>query len=265
MNIDFLSEVLHEAGKMLMTGFGPATRITTKENQSNVVTESDFKSEEIIRQMISSKYPMHNLLGEEHGFEDKKSPYTWIIDPLDGTSNFAAHIPWFGVLIALMEKELPVLAGAYLPVSDEIYIAESGNGVTKNGVAIRVTEERNLKNLLCCYAMDFSEDISKAEQELQIVRSLVQNCRNIRSTNSLLDFCMVADGRLGAALNQTMKIWDIAAPQLIIEEAGGKITDIQGNKIKYDLSVNVLTQNFTAIAASPAVHTKILNLIREIQ
>ncbi len=93
MTINFLKETLLGAGEILMQGFGSTDTIQTKQDQSNVVTESDFKSEEFIRKTISNKYPTHNILGEEHGFENKQSDYTWIVDPLDGTSNFASQIP----------------------------------------------------------------------------------------------------------------------------------------------------------------------------
>ena len=136
MTIDFLKSTLLGAGEILRNGFGTALTIETKQDQSNVVTESDFKSEEYIRNAIRTTYPQHNILGEEHGYEDHGSEYTWIIDPLDGTSNFAAAIPWFGVLIALLKDNQPVLAGAYLPMTDEVYLAEKGKGATKNGKPI---------------------------------------------------------------------------------------------------------------------------------
>ncbi len=263
MNIQFISSLLLKSGEILMDGFGKVTRHSNKQDQSNIVTESDFRSEELIRKIISNEYPDHNILGEEHGFEDKQSDYTWIIDPLDGTSNYAAQIPWFGILVALLKGGQPILSGAYLPVSDEMYLAEAGKGTTKNGKKIDVTEEVDLKNLLCCYSLDYSADSSKTDREVQIMKRLVQNCRNLRSTNSILDFCMVADGRMGAALNQTMKIWDIAAPQLIIEEAGGKVTDIEGKRIEYNPSPASLKENFTAIAANPEVHSAILHIIQK--
>jgi myo-inositol-1(or 4)-monophosphatase len=147
-------------------------------------------------------------------------------------------------------------------MSDELYLAEKGKGATKNGQTIRVSEETELRNILCCYSLDYSSDLNKTEREVQIIKGLVQNCRNLRSTNSCLDFCLVADGRIGAALNQTMKIWDIAAPQLIIEEAGGKVTNIHGEKIIYEPSHSSLTDNFTAIAANPAVHEQVLQLVK---
>jgi myo-inositol-1(or 4)-monophosphatase len=262
MEQTFIKKLLLESGDVLRSGFGHVTQIDNKQDQSNIVTESDFKSEELIRKLIFKTYPDHNILGEEHGFEDKKSAYTWIIDPLDGTSNYAARIPWFGILVALIKNGQPVLAGAYLPMSDELYLAEKGKGATKNGQTIRVSEETELRNILCCYSLDYSSDLNKSEREVQIIKGLVQNCRNLRSTNSCLDFCLVADGRIGAALNQTMKVWDIAAPQLIIEEAGGKVTNIHGEKIIYEPSHSSLTDNFTAIAANPAVHEQVLQLVK---
>jgi myo-inositol-1(or 4)-monophosphatase len=265
MTIEFISSILLKSGEILKNGFGKVTQYDNKQDQSNIVTESDFKSEVLIRKIISAAYPEHNILGEEHGFEHKQSDYTWIIDPLDGTSNYAARIPWFGILVALVQNGQPILSGAYLPMSNEMYLAQLGKGSTKNGRPISVTQEIDLRNLLCCYSLDYSEDSTKTEREVQIMNSLVQNYRNLRSTNSIVDFCMVADGRMGAALNQTMKIWDIAAPQLIIEEAGGKVTDINGQKIEYIPSVASLEENYTAIASNPKVHDKICHLIDEIE
>lgn len=261
MTINFLKETLLGAGKILLKGFGSTDTIQTKQDQSNVVTESDFKSEEFIRKTISNKYPTHNILGEEHGFENMQSDYTWIVDPLDGTSNFASQIPWFGVLIALLKHQEIILSGAYLPMSDELYYASQGGGAFKNGHKIHISTERDLKNLLCCYSLDFSSDPQKTKYESEIIQRLVHNCRNLRSTNCLIDFCYVADGRIGTAINQTMKIWDIAAPQLILEEAGGKVTDINGAEITYHSSAKSLTQNYTAVAANPVIHEKVMDLI----
>jgi len=261
MTIDFVKDLLLNAGEILKVGFGSSITISTKQDQSNVVTESDFKSEEFIRKAITESYPSHNILGEEHGYEDKMSEYTWVIDPLDGTSNFAAHIPWFGILIALLKQNIPMLSGAYLPMSDELYYAAKGNGSYKNDQKIHVNSETNLRNLLCCYSLDYSTNAKKTEGEVQIIKRLVQQCRNLRSTNCLIDFCFVADGKLGGTINQSMKIWDISSPQLILEEAGAKVTDIQGNRIVYSPSEKSLTENYTAVAANPTIHDKIMDLV----
>ncbi len=261
MTINFLKTLLYESGEVLKNGFGSISNYETKHNQSNIVTEIDFQSEKVITNLIEDTYPEHNILGEENGYLDKKSQYTWVIDPLDGTSNYTAQIPWFGVLIALLKDRQPVLSGAYLPMSDELYYATKDGGAFKNDQQIHTGGEVDLKNILCCYSLDFSEDQSKTEHEVQIIKRLVQNCRNMRSTNSLVDFCFIAEGKLGVAINQTMKIWDIAALHLILEEAGAKVTDIYGNQIIYNLSDQSINQNYSAITANHSIHEKINTLI----
>ena len=146
-------------------------------------------------------------------------------------------------------------------MSDDLYLATRGQGAYKNDQKIHTSKENDLSKLLCCYSLDYQEDINKTECEVQIIKNLVRNCRNLRTTNSLIDFCFVAEGKLGATINQSMKIWDIAAPQLIIEEAGGKVTDIVGTPIIYDPSEASLDQNYTAIAANPEIHSTVLELI----
>ncbi|MCK5104598.1 MAG: inositol monophosphatase [Cyclobacteriaceae bacterium] len=261
MTVGFLKNLLIVSGEILKQGFGSISNYQTKQDQSNIVTEYDLKSENRITGLIQQSYPDHNILGEENGFINKDSEYSWIIDPLDGTSNYTAQIPWFGILIALLKNNEPILSGAYLPVSNDLYYAILGGGAFKNDQPIHAGNEVDLKNILCCYSLDFSKDQSKTEYEVQIIKKLVQNCRNLRSTNSLVDFCFTAEGKFGAAINQTMKIWDIAALHLILEEAGAKVTDIHGNQIIYDLSDQSISQNFTAITANPTIHEKICILI----
>ena len=261
MTVDFLKHLLKTSGEILKEGYGSVSNYETKQDQSNIVTENDLKSENTITKLIRKNYPDHNILAEENGFINNKSEYCWVVDPLDGTSNYAAGVPWFGVLIALLKNNEPILSGAYLPMSNELYYAIKDKGAYMNESKIRVAAESKLKNMLCCYSLDFSSDHAKTENEVQVIKSLVQRCRNLRSTNCLLDFCYVADGRFGTAINQTMKIWDIAAPMLILEEAGAVVTDIQGNRIAFDPSQDSLNENYTAIAANPAVHNKICSII----
>ncbi|MCK5372656.1 MAG: inositol monophosphatase, partial [Cyclobacteriaceae bacterium] len=234
MTIEFLKNLLLSSGKILEQGFGSVSNYETKQDQSNIVTEYDLKSEDTITKLIRQNYPDHNILAEENGFINNGSEYCWVVDPLDGTSNYAAGVPWFGVLIALLKNNEPILSGAYLPINNELYYAVKDQGAYKNASKIHVSKESDLKNILCCYSLDFSTDLTKTEKEVRVIKKLVQNCRNLRSTNCLVDFCYVADGKFGAAINQTMKIWDIAAPMLILEEAGAKVTNIHGNRIAFD-------------------------------
>lgn len=257
-----LKEALKEAGRILLENFGSLKDYKIKESQSSIVTKADLDSEIKIMEIIGIKFPNHNTLGEETGFQNKNSEFTWIVDPLDGTSNFAVQLPWFGVIICILKNSIPIMSGCYLPIQNELYFAEKGIGATRNGETISVSAENDLKNILAAYSLDFSDEPGKTKQEVKIIENLVNNIRNLRSTNCLLDFCYTADGKLGACINQTTKIWDIAGPGLIVEEAGGKVSDIDGNPLKFKLSEDNYSRNFTIIASNSILHSELVNLAK---
>jgi myo-inositol-1(or 4)-monophosphatase len=261
---EILENALFEAGNVLISHFGNSHKAKVKESISSVVTEADLASERAILKVLGDTSNPFNVITEESGYIDQGSEFTWVVDPLDGTSNFAAGLPWFGVIIALMWKENPILAGMYLPVDQDLYLAESGKGAWKNGVPIETTPSPNLAEHLIAYSFDFNSDPLKTEAEMQLMARLTAHVRNIRSTNSLYDFCYVTDGRLGAAVNQATKIWDIAAPCLIIKEAGGMVTDINGDVIIFDLSPGSFDRNYTIVAAGAEIHQSIMKIIEPI-
>lgn len=256
-----LIQILQSSGKILVDNFRKINKVSIKQNQSNIVTEVDLESEKNIVSMIELLFPQHSILAEETGLRDKKSEYLWVVDPIDGTSNFVSNIPWFGVMVCILKDFTPVMAGIYLPFYDSLYFAEKGKGAYLNDKKIFVTRETNLKNVLFGYSLDFSEDKSKTEFEVKIIKELVSNVRNLRATNSVVDFCYTADGRLGGSINQTTKIWDIAAPALIIQEAGGIVTDINGNQLSFKINKSNYLKNFTIIGTNKIFHSKVLKLV----
>ncbi len=256
-----LQKILKESSKILMKNFQRTPEITIKENHSSILTQADLEAEKTIINIINQQFPDHTIISEETGHNEHFSGYCWVIDPIDGTSNFAAKLPWFGTLIALLKDAEVVMAGATLPYHNLNYFAEKGKGAFRNNEPIKVTKEKNMKNVLFSYSIDYSEDGEKISRELQIIKQVVMNSRNIRSTNSLVDFCYVADGRLGGCINQGMKIWDIAAPYLIIKEAGGVVTDIKGHDIDFKLHGKDINSNYTGIACAPAMHREVIDLI----
>lgn len=258
---DTLLTALKKGGETLMDHLGKTPDARIKESISSVVTEADFASEKTILDILQDNSEPCNIITEESGYLDQGSGYTWVVDPLDGTSNFAAGLPWFGVIIALFKEETPVLGGMYLPVDQTIYLAEAGGGSTRNGETIHPSLSKDLSRHLISYSFDFSEDQDKTRSEMEIMARLSRKVRNIRSTNSLVDFCYVADGRLGAALNQTTHIWDISVPWLLIREGGGTVTDIRGEEIRFNLSPESIEQNYTILASGKDLHSKILSTI----
>lgn len=153
------------------------------------------------------------------------------------------------------------MAACYLPVQNEIYFAEKGKGATKNDKKIIVSAESELKNILAAYSLDFSDEPGKTELETKVIGNLVKNIRNLRGTNCLIDFCYTADGKLGACINQTTKIWDIAGPGLIIEEAGGKVTDILGKQFDFSLNKTNYSRNFTIVCSNKILHPKLIKIV----
>ena len=247
---NLLISALKVSGKTLLEYFNKPIKTKQKESQSSIVTVADIESEKLIIKIISERFPEHNIISEESGFTNNSSEYTWIIDPLDGTSNFASNIPWFGVLISLFKHNTPVMGGAYLPVQDILYFAEAGKGAFRNGESLPKPGNKELKDSLFAFCVDYTEDMVFLNRGIEIYKYIVKSSRNIRSTNSLIDFIYVAEGKFGGVINLYTKVWDISALGLIISEAGGIMKNIDGNDIHFSVGEEIIEENFPVIAGS---------------
>jgi myo-inositol-1(or 4)-monophosphatase len=248
-----LNEALKTGGDVLMKFFNQPLTHKTKESQSSIVTEADYASDLAITGLIRKKHPDHNILSEESGFTDNGSEYTWVVDPLDGTSNFAAGIPWFGVLITLFRGQEPFMGGAFLPITGTSYFTEKGKGAFKNNVPLPGLDNKNLKNSLFAFSVDYTEDLPFLNRGIEIYKYIIKNSRNIRSTNCLFDFLYVAEGKFGGMINLYTRVWDIAGLCLMINETGGVVQNIHGNPIVYNLSQAILTEDFPIVAGNKSV------------
>ncbi len=256
-----LIECLFASGEYLLKNFGQEIKSNIKESQSSIVTSADYRSDDLIAGKIIKKYPTHNIISEESGFVDNNSDFTWVIDPLDGTSNYASAVPWFGVLITLFKNSDPFMAGAYLPVSNVIYFAELGKGALRNNEPIKIKEQKSLKNSLFAFSVDYTDDEELLTKCLNIYKNVVKSSRSIRSTNSLVDFLMVAEGKFGGCINLFTRIWDISGLGLIITEAGGEIKDIDGNDIHFILDKGASVRNYAVMAGSPNIMEEVVKKI----
>jgi myo-inositol-1(or 4)-monophosphatase len=256
-----LMQALEQAGASLLHNFNKTLVITVKENQSSIVTNADIESEKTIIGIIQKACPGHNIISEECGYIHNGSDITWVIDPLDGTSNFAAGIPWFGILIAVLQHGEPVLAGASLPVQQELYVVEKGAGSFKNGERIHATANSDLREMLVAFSTDYTGNMEYLDKGMKILKRLIPASRNIRATNSLIDFLYVAEGKLGACINMYTKLWDIAAPSLLIKEAGGFMTDLTGKYIRFLLDKNEYNVNYSVATASIALKKDMMAIL----
>lgn len=237
---------LRKAAETQLRHFGNKLEFEQKDSQSAIVTRVDLECEETILDVLKKATPEHNIISEEGGLIDNKSEFTWVVDPLDGTSNYVAGIPWFGILIALFKNSRPIAGGAYLPIQNDLYYAESGLGAFKNKDRIKVSTDDSFNQLA-----SFSTDFTDSKEEISFTESLYSKLsgkvRNIRSTNSLLEMLYVAEGKFGGCINLHTKIWDIAAPWIIIREAGGNLANLDGSEINFSIAAEEIDKNYAVL------------------
>lgn len=220
-------EAAKEAGKILKENLGKSIEIGFK-GDINLVTDIDLKSEKTIVQIIRNKYPDHQVLTEEGEGQKGTSSHKWIIDPLDGTTNYAHGYPCFCVSIAF-EKNGDVLFGViYDPVLDELFTAEKGGGACLNGRKIRVSSTDKLIHSML--ATGFPYDLRESQNNNLIhFNNFIMNAQAIRRAGSAaLDLCYVAMGRFDGFWELKLSPWDVAAGSLIVREAGGIVSDFKG-------------------------------------
>ena len=241
-----------EAGSVLRQMFGNISSIS-KKGEIDLVTEADMASEKVVIDAITRDFPDDMILSEEAGRQGEKSGRLWIIDPLDGTTNFAHSFPIFGVSIALQSENQIVLGVVYNPVLDEYFEAEKGRGASLNKKAIKVSERVNLKDSLI--GTGFPYDVyENPEEVLGYFKRMIVQVQGIRRAGAAaVDLCYVAAGRLDGFWEKGLKPWDTAAGSIILQEAGGIISDYNGNPYNPFLT--------TTLASTPGIHRKMLEII----
>ncbi len=256
-----LQAITIEAGKILLSWFGRVRDIRFKGDASSVVCEADLAAEKFVLGELRKHFPDYGIISEEAGRQASDSEYTWVVDPLDGTSNFVAGVPWFGVQIGLLKQGKAVLASMYLPCDELMYMAEAGRGTTRNGDKVSVTACNDLKQVLCAFGFDPGAGEDEARKTVAMLRRIAARVRNVRATNSLVDFCYTVDGRFGGAINLNTKIWDIVPVSLILPEAGGKFTAINGKPIEFDLSAEGYGRSYKILGAAAQLHSRLAKTI----
>ena len=216
-----------QAGRIIMDGYGKALHVEAKQ-QHDFVTEIDKRSEESIINYIKRAFPKHEILAEESGQGQNVSSYRWIIDPLDGTTNFIHGVPMFAVSIALeVDGELQI-GVVYEPHRKELFRAEKGKGAFLNDRKISVSSTAERSRCLLATGFPF-RDYALLDDYLRIFKAFMVQTSGIRRPGSAaLDLCYLACGRFDGFWELNLKPWDIAAGTLIITEAGGQVTNFAG-------------------------------------
>lgn len=238
------------ASKVILHHYGKKEAVKEKSNKSLVAT-ADLEANKTIIKIIKKYFPKHSILSEETGFEDNKSDFKWVIDPIDGTHNFLHQIPVFGTSIALEYKNEVVLGILNFPVLCITAIAEKDKGAFLNGKRIKVSIKKNLNHSFILIEFAYA---NRKEKTL-FLEKLVHKTIDVRNFGSAIyHLLLVACGKCDGYIILSTHEWDIAAGFLLVEEAGGKITDLHGNK--WD------SHQSKYIVSNTKVHKDILRLIK---
>jgi len=216
------------------------------------VTKADVEAEKLIRDIISRNFPDHAIVGEEMDAVKSKSKYKWVIDPIDGTRYFAHHLPYWGTLIALLENDKPIIGIANLPEMNILAVAEKGKGAFINDKKIRVSNVSKLEDASVANgSLVYVEEINKVNELINLYGA----ARGAKfGLGSVYAYIMVANGDMDINVDPKSNLWDIAAPKIILEEAGGKFTDLKG-------SDSLLSGAF--VGTNGLLHDQVLNLLGE--
>ena len=249
-----MSEIAREAGALLVEYFKQHVKIEYK-GDADLVTAADRNSEILIRERIKTRWPSHDILGEEQGLVDTGSDYRWYVDPLDGTTNFAHGFPVFCVSLALEYQKRRIAGVVYDPTRNELFAAEQGSGAYLNQHRIQVSKIAKLSESLV--ATGFPSHKRHKNPNIHFYHQITLRTHGVRRAGSAaLDLCYVASGRFDAFWEFNLNPWDTAAGVLIAEEAGGKVTDFKGGPFQID--------SRETLASNHLLHPSLLNEFQQI-
>jgi myo-inositol-1(or 4)-monophosphatase len=246
-----LERMARQAGQILYSGYEKDHQVDYK-GLIDLVTEIDHQSEDFLIGEVQRLFPGHHILAEESGALDGVGEHLWLIDPLDGTVNYAHGVPMFCVSIAYAYQKQVTLAAVYDPMRDELFTAERGKGSRVNGRLLHVSQTQELQKSLLVTGFPY-ETWAMVRNNFDYFTKLAKLTQGVRRLGSAaLDMCYVGAGRFDGYWEMAVKPWDVAAAGLIAEEAGAKVTNVDG-EANYFQSV---------LGANPTLHEKILVELR---
>ena len=252
--INKVIEIAKEAGEVIRDGFGKNFSVEFKTNDSNLVTEIDKKSEETIINFINKEFNGHSIIAEESGKHETSSEYRWVIDPLDGTTNFAHGLPIFSVSIGVQRNEETIIGVVYDVMMDRMYQAELGSGAFLGDQKLKVSNNEILSQslLVTGFPYDLRENPGTT---LQKFNDLIMSSRAVRRLGSAaIDLCYIASGVFEGFWEVHLHPWDLCAGKLLVEEAGGIVTNFKNEPI------DVFSPQM--VATNRKIHDQILEVLQ---
>jgi len=256
--LEVCEQAVRLAGKVLLDRFGRVS--ARKKGPADLVTEADLASQEVVRQTIHKAFPGHLLIGEEDPPDrpstEQQGDFRWIVDPLDGTTNYFHQVPFFCVSLALECRGEALVGAIYNPISGECFTAAAKQGAFLNGTRLQTSDVRTMPDALI--ATGFPPAVVPGIPDLRLFNEIVLVSQSLRRTGSAaLNLAYVAAGRFDAGWSFSTKTWDVAAGALLIQEAGGVVTSFSGGRRPPDSGEFL-------VAATPDLHAEILLLVRRL-
>ena len=253
--LEFAKLTAKQAGSILIQHFGKISSIERKSTDIDLLTIADTESEAFILEKINSAYPDHHIIAEESKLIEGCSDYRWVIDPLDGTTNFVHNLPIFAVSIGLQHKEKTILGVVYNPAAQKCFWAEKNSGAFLNDKPIYITSTNTLNNSLLVTGFPYIHD-DRYEKSFALFKKLYGNTQGIRRLGAAaLDFCFVAMGRFEGFWEFGLQPWDVCAGALILEEAGGLVTDWDGSPMPFS--------GKRILATNGHIHTEMIKILEK--
>jgi myo-inositol-1(or 4)-monophosphatase len=250
-----LERMARQAGKILHDSYEKDHEVSYK-GVIDLVTDVDHASEACILGEIRRQFPSHSILSEEAGGLDGHKEYQWLVDPIDGTVNYAHGVPFFSVSIAFAHKGQVTLGAVFDPMRDEMFSAERGRGAQLNGRRLKVTDASELMRSLLVTGFPYDAWTSE-RNNLEYFGKFARLTQGVRRLGSAaLDLCYIGAGRLDGYWELSLKPWDLAAGGLIAEEAGARVTTLQGGS-------DYLTPPCSLIACAPGLYSSMMEVLKQ--
>jgi myo-inositol-1(or 4)-monophosphatase len=254
LTLSYIETLARKAGAILHNGYNSDHQVDYK-GVIDLVTEVDHQSEEYLLGEVQRDFPDHHIFSEESGVIEGNADHVWYIDPLDGTVNYAHHIPIFCVSIAYALNGNLILGAVYDPMRDEMFLAERGKGATLNGKSARISTTTELQKSLLVTGFPYDAWNTDQDNFNNFIKfgKLSQGVRRLGS--AALDLCYVAAGRFDGFWELALNPWDVAAGGLICEEAGARVTNVEGAN-------DFISPPQSVVAATPGIHARMLEELR---
>jgi myo-inositol-1(or 4)-monophosphatase len=246
--------IARRAGAIVMEGFGRVRQVRQK-GAIDLVTEFDQRSEEAIVSSLQKEFPEHAILAEESGHHPGAGEYRWVVDPLDGTTNFAHGIPVFAISLGLLRGNVPVAGVVYDPLHKEVFAAALGRGASLNGQPIHVSSQAHLGHALLATGFAYDVRTSPRNNLAQFAQFQLRTQGVRRLGSAAIDCAWTALGRLDGYWEFGIKPWDVGAGGLLVREAGGRTTSIEGDE--------EFISTGTIVVSNGLLHEQMLRVLRE--